>query len=167
MRYLKILSGLVFLIYSCDSSNTQSDTAKGDTTYLPTEVITTTPEVPVRINNLIWSASYDSANQHVVLKQQRKVNPDTLTAEKIIKEINTSWDDVKLEYRKISHDTIYVAIPQSATLTQGMGSSGAYNYMSSTTFSLTELKNIRFVNFDFVEGDHMSPGTMKRADFKQ
>ncbi|MDO9373541.1 MAG: hypothetical protein Q7T76_03960 [Ferruginibacter sp.] len=167
MRYLKILCGLVIAISSCNNSSTDADTAAGDTTYLPTEVVTTAAEVPVRINNLIWSASYDTANQHVVLKQQRKVNPDTLTAEKIINEINNSWDDVKLEYKKISHDTIYVAIPQSNTLTQGMGSSGAYNYMSSTTFSLTELKNVRFVNFDFVEGDHMAPGTMKRADFKQ
>jgi hypothetical protein len=167
MRYLTMLLSLALLISSCDSSNTPDDNVAGDTTFLPTEVITATTEAPPRINNLIWSASYDSAKQHVVLKQQRQVNPDTLTAEKIIKDINASWDDVKLQYKKISHDTIYVAIPESAALTQGMGSSGAYNYMSSTTFSLTELKNVRFVNFDFTEGDHMAPGTMKRADFKQ
>jgi hypothetical protein len=167
MRSVTILAAILILLNSCDNSSRSPETAQGDTTYLPTEVMTSTTEVPTKINNLIWSATYDTANQHVILKQQRKVNPDTLTAEKIIKDINTSWDDIKLEYRKISHDTIYVAIPQSSTLTQGIGSSGAYNYMSSTTFSLTELKNIKYVNFDFVEGDHMAPGTMKRADFKQ
>ncbi len=166
MRSITILAAFLLFLNSCNNSSSP-ETAQGDTTYLPTETVKSSTEIPVRINNLIWSATYDSANQHVVLKQQRKVNPDTLTAEKIIKEINTSWDDIELEYRKISHDTIYVAIPQSSTLTQGIGSSGAYNYMSSTTFSLTELKNIKYVNFDFVEGDHMAPGTMKRTDFKQ
>ena len=116
---------------------------------------------------MIWSASFDSTKGKVVLKQQRKVNADTLDAQKLITDINTSWDDIKMEFKKISHDTIYVAIPESNTLTQQMGSSGAYNYMSAATFSLTELKNIKFVNYDFVEGDHMAPGTMKRSDFKQ
>jgi hypothetical protein len=166
MRNILLISGLVFII-SCNSSNTDKESTGGDTTYLETEVIPATTEIPPKIINLIWSASYDSAKKNVVLKQQRKVNPDTLTVEKIIKEINGSWDGIKLEFRKISHDTLFVAIPQSAVLTQQMGSSGAYSYISSTTYSLTELKNIKFVNYDFIEGDHMAPGTMKRSDFKQ
>ena len=28
------------------------------------------------------------------------------------------------------------------------------------------LKNIKFVNYNFTEGDHLAPGTFKRADFK-
>lgn len=91
---------------------------------------------------------------------------DTLTAEKLIREINASWDGIKLEFRKISHDTIYVAIPESIVLTQQMGSSGAFSYMASTTYILTELKHIKFVDFDFLEGDHVAPGTMKRGDFE-
>ena len=77
-----------------------------------------------------------------------------------------NWEGIKLEFGKISHDTLYVAIPESAVLTQQMGSSGAYSYIASTTFTLTELKDIKFVTYDFEEGDHLSPGTMKRSDFK-
>ena len=167
MRNIILLSGLLFL-FSCNNTDTSETATNADTVYLKTDTIQASMETPVRITSqLIWTAAYDSAKKNVVLKQQRKVNPDTLTAEKIIKDINLAWDDVKLEFRKISHDTVYVAIPESNTLTQGMGSTGAYGYMSSTTYSLTELKNIKYVNYDFVEGDHMSPGTMKRADFKQ
>ena len=166
MRTLLILSGLVFFI-SCSNSGSSDETSKDDTVYLKTDTIASSMEVPVKINNLIWSAVYDSIKRGVFLKQQRKVNPDTLTAEKVIKDINGSWDDIKLEFRKISHDTLYVAIPESAVLTQQMGSSGAYSYISSATYSLTELKNIKFVNYDFQEGDHLAPGTMQRSDFKQ
>ncbi len=166
MRNILFFCGLVF-IFSCNTNSADTAATGGDTTYLTTEVIASSSEIPVRINNLIWSAAYDSAKKNVVLKQQRKVSADTLTAEKVINEINASWDEVKLEFRKIGHDTLYVAIPESAALTQGMGSSGAYSYISSTTYSLTELKNIKFVHYNFTEGDHMAPGTMKRADFKQ
>ena len=42
------------------------------------------------------------------------------------------------------------------------GTTGADDYMSTTTFTLTELKNIKYVNYDFEEGDHAMPGTYSR-----
>lgn len=156
----------VLIFFSCNSNDASDDEGNADTVYLKTDTLSVSSELAPRIDNLIWLASFDSAKKHVVMKQLKEVNPDTLSAEKIIKDINLSWDGIKLEFKKISHDTMYVSIPESNTLTQGMGSSGAYNYISSTTFSLTELKNIKFVNYDFVEGDHMAPGTMKRSDFR-
>ncbi|MEO6733300.1 MAG: hypothetical protein ABIN01_18905 [Ferruginibacter sp.] len=157
---------LTIFLFSCDNKDSNADIATADTTFVTAEPAKSSFENPVPFKNLIWSPVYDSAKGSVVLKQQRPVNADTLTADKLINEINTSWEGIQLEFRKISHDTIYVAIPQSTVLTQQMGSSGAYSYMFSTTFTLTELKNIKFVNYDFVEGDHLAPGTMKRADFK-
>jgi hypothetical protein len=47
-------------------------------------------------------------------------------------------------------------------ITQQMGTSGADDYMTTTTFTLTELKGIKYVNFDFEEGDHAVPGTYSR-----
>ncbi|MEO6722502.1 MAG: hypothetical protein ABIN67_19185 [Ferruginibacter sp.] len=165
MRNILLISSLLFFI-SCNNDDTSDDASKSDTVYLKTDTINSSFESPVRINNMVWSASFDSVKGKVVLKQQRKVSADTLTAEKLIADINNSWDDVKLQYRKISHDTLYVAIPESTVLTQQLGSSGAYSYISSTTYTLTELKNIKYINYDFQEGDHLSPGTMKRSDFK-
>lgn len=165
MRNTFFLLMSIFL-FSCNSNNSNEDIGTADTTFVTAEAPKSSFENPVPFKNLVWSAVFDSAKGKVVLKQQRPVNADTLTADKLIKEINNSWEGIKLEFRKISHDTIYVAIPQSTVLTQEIGNSGAYSYMSSTTFILTELKNIKFVNYDFLEGDHSAPGTLKRADFK-
>ena len=168
MRKILILSWLITLLLSCNNKEAGDEivTTSTDTTFIKMDSAKPTIENPVQFKNLVWLPVFDSIKGDVVVKQQRKVNADTLTAEKLIKEINNAWDGIRLEFKKISHDTIYVAIPESSVLTQQMGSSGAFSYMSSTTFTLTELKNIRFVNYDFEEGDHLAPGTMKRADFK-
>lgn len=165
MKNKLLLIGLVAFI-SCNNTDTDTDsTDGGDTTYLPAEVIPATTEIP-KVNKMIWSASYDSARKDVIVKQNRQVKADTLTAENVIEDINASWDDIKLKLKRVGHDTIYVAIPESESLTQGLGSSGAYGYMGGVTYSLTELPNIKYVNYDFIEGDHLSPGTKKRSDFK-
>ncbi len=164
MRNILLFTVLIIL-FSCNTNNSDSAASEDDTSYLPSEVIEPTNEIPAVVNKMIWYAGYDSAKKKVVLKQLRPVNPDTLIADKIISDINSSWIDVKLELLKTSHDTLYVAIPESTTLTQNMGSSGAYNYIASATYSLTELKGIKYINYAFTEGDHLAPGTMKRSDF--
>ena len=164
MRTIILLSGLIFL-FSCNNQSSDKDVA-ADTTFITVDSPGASVENPGPIKNLIWTQVFDSSKGDMRLKKQRQVNPDTLSAGKLISEINSSWDGIKLEFRKISHDTIYVAIPESNVLTNQMGSTGADSYMSSTTFILTELKHVKYVNYDFVEGDHMQPGTMKRSDFK-
>ena len=164
MRTIILLSALIFL-FSCNNQSSDKDVA-ADTTFITVDSPGSSVENPGRIKNLIWTQVFDSSKGDMRLKKQRQVNPDTLSVDKLISEINSSWDGVKLEFRKISHDTIYVAIPESNVLTNQMGSTGADSYMSSTTFILTELKHVKYVNYDFAEGDHMQPGTMKRSDFK-
>ena len=162
----KILFPLILFLFSCNNADTD-EAASADTSFIEQDsTLVSNEENPMQFKNLVWVGIFDSAKQNIELKQQRLVNPDTLSAAKLINEINAAWDGIKLEFRKISHDTLYVAIPESAVLTQQMGSSGAYSYIASTTFTLTELKQIKFVTYDFEEGDHLSPGTMKRADFK-
>lgn len=116
---------------------------------------------------LLWIPVYDTLTGDFKLQQQRNFRADTLKAEALVDDINAAWENVKLVFKKISHDTIYVGIPESDFLTQRMGSAGAASYVSSTTFILTELPGIRFVNYDFQEGDHLSPGTLGRNDFKE
>jgi len=91
---------------------------------------------------------------------------DTMSAKNLIQIINANYDSIYLDYVKISHDTVYVHIPHSEMLTERIGSTGADMYMASTTWSLTELKNIKYVNYDFEEGDHASPGVYSRNNFK-
>ena len=108
----------------------------------------------------IWV--YDYAEEIPV--RLNKVNPDTLTPEKLISFINKYRGQGKiiLDLLKTSNDTIYVAIKNSTYLTQKMGTTGADDYVSTTVYTLTELKNIKYVNFVFVEGDHARPGTYSR-----
>ena len=89
-----------------------------------------------------------------------------MTPKKVIDEINSVWSEIILQFKKVSNDTIYVTIPDSYYLTERIGTSGASNYMAATTYSLTELKGIKYVHYDFEEGEHLSPGTMTREDYK-
>ena len=81
--------------------------------------------------------------------------------------INQNFPDIHLDLVKVSHDTIYVKIPDSKRLTEEIGNTGADNYLASATFTLTELKNIKYVNIDLKAGDHAEPGVYSRADFKE
>ncbi len=113
-------------------------------------------------NISIWI--YDCMADTII--QVRKVKGDTLTYGKLISAINTKYQDrVKLDYLKISNDTIYVKIDNSEYLTQQMGTTGADEYMIAATFTLTEMPNIKYVNFDFELGDHASPGTYNRKQY--
>ena len=157
---------LLIFLFSCNNTTDNNITETKDSTFIVSDSTYGSTEITGKLKNLIWLPIFDSASNDIQLKQQRKVKSDTLTANKLIDEINASWDGIKLVFLRISHDTIYVSIPTSDVLTKQIGSSGAYSYIASTTYSLTELKNIHFVNYDFEEGDHLGPGTMKRTDFK-
>jgi hypothetical protein len=157
MRQFLILLSFTIL-FSCNN-NSSKEVIEEDTTF--TEEEFASPE-----ERLLWIPVYDTLTGDFKLQQQRQFKTDTLKAETLVSDINGAWENVKLVFKKISNDTIYVGIPDAEFLTQRMGSSGAASYISSTTFILTELPGIRFVNYDFEEGDHLSPGTMERTDFK-
>ena len=114
----------------------------------------------------IWTADFESTTNTFKIHKPTNARPDTLSANRLIASINNNWDAVHLNFMKVSHDTIYVNIPNSEKLTEGLGSTGAENYMATTTFSLTEIKGIKYVNYNFKMGDHASPGVFTREDFK-
>lgn len=116
--------------------------------------------------NLIWTTAYDSIKRDFVLKKIKYVDADTLTPIYLISQLNSSLGTAVLNYLKTSHDTIYVTIPDSFNLTESSGTYGANEYIAITTFNLTELKGIKYVNYDFEHGEHLSAGTMSREDFK-
>ena len=113
-------------------------------------------------NSSIWV--YDYMADTII--QLRTVKKEILTSEKLISIINLKYQDkVRLDFVNILHDTIFVKIDNSEYLTQQMGTAGATVYMISATFTLTELPNIKFVNFDFEVGDHALPGTYGRKGY--
>ena len=81
--------------------------------------------------------------------------------------INENFPDILLQFIRVSHDTIYVKILDSGKLTQGIGDTGAGNYLASATYTLTASQNIKFVNIIMEPGDHAEPGVYSREDFKR
>ena len=156
MRNLAILFSIMALL-SCNNSGNNNGDAIGDTVLVDEELVAG--------DRMIWIADYDTVKNQFYLKKQRTVNTDSLTPAKLISDINAGWENVKLVFDKVSNDTLYVTIPDSEYLTERMGSSGAQAYLASTTYNLTELRGIQFVNYDFEAGDHLSPGTFGRKDF--
>lgn len=97
------------------------------------------------------------------IKQVRVIEKDSLHYDNLINILNSKYSEkVKLDFVRLSNDTIFVKIKNSEYLTQGMGTTGADEYMIEATFTLTELSEIQFVNYDFEFGDHASPGTYNR-----
>ena len=47
-----------------------------------------------------------------------------------------------------------------------MGTTGAEEFMVSCTYSFTELTNVNYVKFKFIEGDHTVPGVYSRTSWK-
>jgi len=116
----------------------------------------------IKQNLAIWV--YDVMADTIV--QRKTVKKDTLTYKKLINLINTDYNNlVHIDFLRISDDTIFVTIKNPDYLTHQMGSSGANEFMISTTFTLTELSGISWVSFDFKEGDHATPGTYSRKYF--
>lgn len=79
----------------------------------------------------------------------------------IIKEINILFEQKGLPQiilNNISEDTIFISISNSEQLTERMGSFGAISYMNSVIYSISSLKEIQCVFFEFEEGSHAFPG---------
>jgi hypothetical protein len=163
MKLLHIIIFLAILLSSCKNEKTKN-TAGGEPV---NDKITEAPinsedtEYPYNLHS-IWA--FDYMKDTVI--QIHRVNRDTLSPELLVNLLNLDFSDkVHCEFVKIHNDTAFVRIPDSEYLTQRMGTTGAYEYMIAATFTITELDEIEFVNFDFEYGDHAVPGTYTRRQF--
>lgn len=107
---------------------------------------------------------YDAEGDSMVFSMDMDSAQLSVTA--IIHLLNQKYDGlIQLDFLKQSHDTVFVAIPDAQNLTQSMGTTGAFGYLSEVTYSLTEVPGVAAVNLQFEEGDHASPGVYTRKDF--
>ncbi|NUM51271.1 MAG: hypothetical protein HUU48_09155 [Flavobacteriales bacterium] len=132
-----------------------------------TPTIVSYPENTMVYNptNAIWLYSFDTLLKDFKPIKLRNINSDTLTPKKIEDIINENWPKVQIKYLSTSIDTIFLSIPHSEVLTQQMGTSGAEQFMVSTTYTFTELKGIKYVAYDFEFGDHANPGVYCRSSW--
>lgn len=162
MKTAFISLGIAFLIIGC--STTQQDDKKAIDTDEEREIVSES-SVVYDPSEAIWSYEFNQQTGESEVQQLRPVDRDALTGEALERIINKSWPGVQIKFIRTSNDTAFISIPDSQVLTQQMGTAGAQSFMISTTYSITELKGINHLAFDFEEGDHGVPGVYNRSSW--
>ena len=162
-----LLSCLCVIAFSCNSGSDEKEDVIYETVRDTASVKNSDSALTVVNHPSLWRVENQGSSQKEKLKQPSDSAIRTYSSAQIISTLNEDYPDVQLELKTVSHDTMYVSIPNSNRLTQEMGNTGAYNYLATAVYNLTELKNIKFVNFNFTPGDHAEPGVFNRNDFKR
>ena len=158
----------IIIFYGCNSNNDkEAEPAEEIITDTSSSVNPSSDSMHTVINrSLIWTVDQQNPGEEK-LKKPETAMPESLSSAQLIEALNNNFPEVHLDLLKVSHDTMYVDIPDSKRLSRELGSTGAENYMASATYTLTELKNVKFVNFKFAPGEHAEPGTYSRDDFER
>jgi hypothetical protein len=159
---------IIMLIFSCNTKKPDKIGSHIDTpsiSHIDTAKITTDNTANITTDtHYFWSSEWGT-KKGLVMKKTTPIIEDSLTPSRLIERLNNLYPKIRLQFIKISNDSIFVTINKSKYLTQQMGSSGAEAYLAEVTYNLTELTDINFVTMRFKEGDHASPGTYTRTDF--
>ena len=146
-KFILIVATALFFV-CCNNSSKEPEESKEDTVAI----------------EYSWESTLNDSGKLVLRKTEGA--PDTLTAAAITDFLNKRYPNVQLKLIRTSGDTVYMSIPEANYLTQQMGSTGPQLYFADVVYNLTEVPGIRYVNFDFEEGDHASPATLNRENFK-
>lgn len=157
---------LITTLFSCTSNDKKEQTIHQEVTDTVSAPVSRDTARTIVNRSLIWSVTLDSSDKEKLQPPQQQAKLDTFSSTHLVELLNQNFPDIKIDLKKISHDTIYVKIPDSRRLANELGNTGAQNYLAAATFTLTELKNIKFVNIDMEPGDHAEPGVYSRQDFK-
>jgi|UniRef100_UPI004049B3A3 hypothetical protein len=157
-HYLVLLI-IVFMIGSCRTDSTKVSDENTSTKSAALEDLSKTLVVP-------WSVELNDSTQLMEIIKNPDADMTNLGPNDIIDAINFKYPQIKLEWIKQEGNKAFIKIGDASYLTSSSGTEGANAYMAEVTFSLTELKGINEVNFNFTDGDHARPGTYKREDFK-
>jgi hypothetical protein len=127
-----------------------------------------------------WYVDYTETSDDAVLVRGSRIHEIKNDVDKLVAALNASDADPeslptpaegegagppKIKLMKVEHGVAFVAIINAECVTQRMGSSGARDYLASVTYTLTENRQIRKVDFLFEEGDHAAPGIYVRESF--
>jgi spore germination protein GerM len=128
----------------------------------------------------IWYVDYNEKSDNIFIVRGKKIGEIRSDANKLVAALNAadadpgsfrtsaekeSGDPPKVKLMKIEDGVAFVEIMNAEYLTQRMGSSGAQDYLASVTYTLTEDRQIKKINFIFEEGDHAVPGVYTRETF--
>lgn len=117
-------------------------------------------------SRFVWMAGLSDSTGRLEIKQVTAEDAGPLTIPGIVSYLNQTNPEITLQFLRTSNDTVFLKIEDATYLTQRMGSSGPETYLATVIYNLTELPGTRYINLDFEEGDHASPGTFERLTFK-
>jgi hypothetical protein len=127
-----------------------------------------------------WYVDYNEKSNDIFIVRGKKLGEIKSDPKKLVAALNSAdadpgsfrtpaekepGDPPKVKLIKVENGAAYVQIINAEYLTQRMGSSGAQDYLASATYTLTENRQIKKVNFIFEEGDHAVPGVYTRQTF--
>lgn len=115
--------------------------------------------------SLPYQAFYNEETDRFEIRENTDSSTIAHNAEDLAKALNSKFPEITIIIERKKKDTLMVAIPQAASLTQTSGTTGATAYLAEATYAFTSLDSIRVVNFNFKEGDHAVPGPYTRASF--
>ncbi|MCP4754997.1 MAG: hypothetical protein GY866_29315 [Proteobacteria bacterium] len=171
----------VFAFSNCDKKERELENAKIELDELQTELSDLKRQMDVltrrslemekRVLQLlsgyptgIWTCD-DEVGSFVFENELATENPSEIIDYLNKKRRTLGYPDLVL--KKIEKKTLHVAIDDAKQLTQRMGSAGAHCYLGGTTYSLTSVKDIDYVRFEFEAGDHAIPGKYDRLFFER
>jgi hypothetical protein len=163
---LLITAFLCCFLWSCHSNENDKSNHEETPDSAVSEGISSDSISTIVNQTMIWTVD-DENPEKEKLKAPETAIPDSFSVAHVIQLINNNFPGIQMELVKVSNDTVYVKIPDDKRLAQEIGNTGAENYMASATFTLTGLKNIKYVNFALQPGDHVEPGVFSRSDFKR
>ncbi|MEO6135187.1 MAG: hypothetical protein ABIP35_08545 [Ginsengibacter sp.] len=167
-NYITIILIFTTFLFSCNSDdNNKEEVIYESVTDTASATQAEDSSLTVINRPSLWTIEIPTNAKAEKLKMPSDEKIKTLSVDQLVTALNNNFSDVQLRYEKISHDTMFVSIPESEKLTQQLGSTGAYNYMATAVYNLTELNQIKYIHFAFKPGDHAVPGTFSRDDYKQ
>lgn len=111
---------------------------------------------------LVYEMDFDNET----IDKNAEFKSANLQIDSIIKGLNYRFQDVTIEKVKLTNDTLYAKIGDSKYLTEQMGSTGSAAYIAETVVNITSVPGINYVNLDFKQGDHASPGVYAKKDYQ-
>jgi len=158
-----LLSSLLFLLLLSCTNNTSNEPESETTVLSPTAVdsSSTGPEITDKAQFYVWEVNSDTKTK----KQNPQLRPQYYSVDTLLMGLNERYPRILLEKKRIGHDTLYTEIKDAMYLTDGMGSTGAEEYVAQAVINLTSVKGIRCVRIDFAEGSHASPDVWCRDAF--
>jgi hypothetical protein len=172
-RWLLLLSTVIFIagFIACNDNSVPEETVVVKDTVVesaePVHAIITDED---RFNGeqlskkyLVYEMDFDNET----LDKNAEFNSANLQIDSIIKGLNYRFRDIPIEKIKLGGDTLYAKINNSTYLTEQMGSTGAAAYIAEAVVNITSVAGINYVNLNFKEGDHATPGVYAKKDYQK